>query len=78
MPMAMSRSQQQNVPEIMQGIDENSETQDDPQYMTWEEIIAVGDTSEEDWPGAAAQEPDEEEDAEDEENSQENAENGKN
>ena len=74
--MAMSRSQQE-VPENLQTINENSETQDNQEYMTWEEIIGVGDTtSEEDVPGAAAQEPNTDEDAEDGENSQENAENG--
>ena len=76
--MAMSRSQQQNVPEVMQMIDENSETQDNPQYMTWEEIIEVADTSEEEAAEATAQEPDVDEDVEDGENSQENAEDGKN
>ena len=59
-------------------IDENSETQDNPQYMTWEEIIEVADTSEEEAAEATAQEPDVDEDVEDGENSQKNAENGKN
>ena len=59
-------------------IDESSETQDNQQYMTWEEVIGVGDTSEEDVAGAAVQEPDADDDAEDGENSQENAGNGKN
>ena len=45
---------------------------------TWEEIIEVADTSEEEAAEATAQEPDINEDAEDGENSQENADNGKN
>ena len=78
MPMTMSRSQQQNLPETMQTIDESNETQDDQQYMTWEEVIGMGDTSEGDVAGETAQESDADEDAGDGENSQENAENGKN
>ena len=64
----------------MKTIDENSETptQDNQQYMTWQEFIGVGDTSEEDVVAAAAQEPNVDDDVEDGENSQENSENGKN